>query len=97
MLLARNFYRKRRALFDYAFGFDGPAEKLGELFCDVKPQSRTAEISDGRAVHLLEHVEDDRQALFAYADAGVQNLELKISVDVRGYSHGAAFEGRQAL
>jgi len=40
---------------------------------------------------LLEHVEDDVQAPFRYADAGVGNLKLEILVDARGYSQGAAF------
>ena len=91
VLFARDLYRKYRPLSDHTFDLNGSAQILGELFCDAEPQSRTAELSSGGAVHLLEFVEDDRQAPFGYADASVQNLELKISVDVRGYSHGAAF------
>src|SRR6266508_3874092 len=87
----RYAHREGRALVESRFHRYRSSQHLRVLLHDVKPQSAAAELAGVRAVRLLEHVEDDRQAPFRYAGAGVGNLKLEILVDARGNSHGAAF------
>src|SRR5438876_996256 len=54
---------------------DRAAEPGDELLHDVEPEAHAAVAARRRAVHLPEHVEDDRQVLGADADARVAHLD----------------------
>jgi hypothetical protein len=54
---------------------DLPAEQPRDLAADGQAQARTAVLAAGRAVRLLERLEDDLLLLLGDADAGVPDLE----------------------
>jgi hypothetical protein len=89
--IARYSHGKRRAAALGTFDIDFSAKQFAVFLYDIESESDAAELSGVRTVHLLEHVEDEGQALFGYANAGIRNLEHEIFIDPRGYTHGAAF------
>src|SRR5438876_1196543 len=67
---------------------DRAAEPGDELLHDVEPEAHAAVAARRRAVHLAEHVEDDRQVLGADADARVAHLDHhRLVMQQHAYQH----------
>ena len=59
---------------------DVAAQGLGQMLADAKAQSRAAELSRGRVVHLVERLEEPADQLLVYADARIGHVEAQTQV-----------------
>src|SRR6266511_3809610 len=71
----RQVQHERRALADRRGDRDGAAEQARQLAADGQAKAGTAVLAAGRAVRLLEGLEDQRQLVVGDSDAGVVDAE----------------------